>query len=499
MHDRPSERGRGPSRSALVALALAALAMLATSPAPASLKGQVIGEITLSADEVVDREVRIHVEPAGGLGASEGFVDVSFLASSGLDTSMTDAAAIRLVAAEDARGSFAPGRAIPVDRCQEGCDLRYVVRFSAGPTVLPGSFARYRVDVEFRYRSSFGQGDPALMRVEVDGQASGPVPAIWAVIAGALAVVGGIGLGPAVDARLGRRHRRWPAVALATIAALVVVWTLIGRASAVAAFYRQDALLPLPLGPLGLYAIEPWSTTLLGVLTFGVVRGLRRWAADGGWTLGLGAVALAGLGGLWLSWAATVSPLIQPIGSIVVAAALGALAGIVIGQAWRTDLRTRHDRWWAAIALNAHGILVAGFGYLAVDSLRGQFSWGPQGLLLLIPATLVLLALRRWFSGGRRWLVLFDLVIAAIGLLGFVAWPSSSFIGSPGFAIDDLGVWVATGAALAALVSSLHRMPGRTPPRAPEAPDPPDAAVDPAAPLSAPDPPAPPAADPATT
>lgn len=478
MHDRPSERGPGPNRSGLVALVLAALAILATSPAPASLKGQVIGEITLGANEVVDREVRIHVEPAGGLGASEGFVDVSFLASSGLDTSMTEAASIQFVAAEDEDGSFAPGRAIPVDRCQEGCDLRYEVRFSAGPTVLPGSIARYRVDVELRYRSSFGQGDPALMRVEVDGQASGLVPAVWAVIAGALAVVGGIGLGPAVDARLGRRRRHWPAVALATITALAVVWTSIARASAVAAFYRDDALLPLPLSPLGLYAIEPWSTTLLGVLTSAVVRGLRRWADDGGWTLGLGAVALTGLGGLWLSWAATVSPLTQPILSIVVAAALGALAGSVIGQAWRTDSRTRHDRWWAAIALNAHGILVAGFGYLAVDSLRGPSPSGPQGLLLLIPAALVLLALRRWFSGGRRWLVLFDLVIAAIGLLGFMAWPSSSFIGSPGFAIDDLGVYLATGAALAALVSSLHRMPGRTPRRAPVPPEPP--AADPA-------------------
>jgi len=118
-------------------------------------------------------------------------------------------------------------------------------------------------------------------------------------------------------------------------------------------------------------------------------------------------------------------------------------------------------------------VLIAGFGFLVVDAIDAPFGNG-SAFLLLIPMVVLLVLVRRWLRGGRALLILVDLVIAAIGLLG--AWATgfgTSSIGgfaSP-FELEDLGVIIATIAAMVALVSAFHPM-GRSGSQPPPAPSP---------------------------
>jgi hypothetical protein len=178
--------------------------------------------------------------------------------------------------------------------------------------------------------------------------------------------------------------------------------------------------------------------------------------------LGLSAVATVGLGGLWLAWRLTSETVLQPIFVAAPFVLLGGVGGIVIGQAWRTDRRADHDRWWAALAVLSHGVVIAGFGFLAEQSFYDPFANSPTSVLALVPAALVTLAFRRWLSGRQFWLALFDLIIAGTGLLGLWLW-STNFVGfttvPSRLEIDDVAVFVAVAAALVALVTSFHRMP----------------------------------------
>lgn len=457
MDARSARRGPGPSRSALAVLALSSLVLLATSQAQAQLAGTAEGGVTIGPGEVLEREVRVHLDPAGGDGATTGTIRPTLLAASGLDTSYPIDVGIGLIAGRAADGEPVPADgSFPVDRCGDGCDLTYVLRISGGPTVLPGSVVRYRIDAVVTYGGSFGSRDPGLMRVEVDGPAGGPVPAVWAVLSGLLAIAVGVAVGPRVDATLRHRRRTWPAWLLTAVPIGVIGSQAVQRIVALAAY-------DVPWTESILYALDPWSAGLCGVLVWGMIRGVRRRDDDGGWSLGLAAVALVGLGGLWFTWWATVGPAIQPAFAMVGAGGLGLLGGVVIGQAWRTEPRTTtRDRGWAALAVLAHGVLVAGFGFLAVDNLYEPFGRGPAGLLALIPAVVVLLGLWRWFDGRRAWLILFDLLIAGVGLVGVWLWSSALY----GFddrtvAIDDAAVGIAVAAALVALVTSFHAMPRR--------------------------------------
>jgi hypothetical protein len=453
----PADGGRGPTVRSLIVLAICALALIATTPPQPSIASRVIGEVVVDGREPVERELRIHVDPEAG-DAESGSIYLSFQAASGLQTSHTRDVAIAFVAASDARGSFAPSAIFPVERCVFGCDLAYRIRIAPSGNVLPGSLIRYEVDVSLRY-GGFGPRDQSLMRVGLDGSASGPVAPIWALLAGVLALLGGIRVGPAVHLHLEPGRRRVPGLALFTLTIALIVWTFVDGASNVIAY---DALSQLARSPLLVFVVaDPWSVILLGTLGWGVWRGLRRWPADGGWLLGLSAVALVGLGGLWLAWRLTSEAVVQPVLVAVPFVLLGGVGGIVIGQAWRTDKRAFHDRWWGALAVIGHGVVIAGFGFLAEQSFFDPFASSPISLLALIPAALVTLAFRRWLGGHQFWLALFDFMITATGLLGLWLW-SSSFIGfttvPARLEIDDVAVLVAVAAALVAFVTSFHRM-----------------------------------------
>jgi hypothetical protein len=283
---------------------------------------------------------------------------------------------------------------------------------------------------------------------------------LWCILFGLLALVAGIAAGPAVHRRLGPGRRDLPAGGVIALAAGMVVWMTIGGVLNVAQYDAMSAL----FGPNLIVAlVDPWSVALLVTLAWGLWLGVRRWPVDGGWLLGLAAVAAVGLGGLWLAWWSTLDAVFQPLVVTVQFVLLGLLGGIVIGQAWRMNPDARHDRWWASFAVLGHGVVIAGFGFRAEEPLYDPFSAAGSAPPLLLAAVLVALAFHRWLGGGRRWLVLFDAIIAAVGLLGWVLWSSPNSLLSPdngrGLQIDDVGVSVAVIAAVIAFITSLHVMP----------------------------------------
>jgi hypothetical protein len=450
--------GRGPTFRSLIVLVISALALIATSPPQPSIAGRVIGEVVLGGGESVERDLRIHVDPEAG-DASSGSIHLALQAASGLQTSYTRDATLAFVAASDARGSFEPSTTFPVERCISGCDLTYRIRIATARDVLPGSLIRYEVDVSLRY-GGFGTPDQSLMRVDLDGSASGPIAPLWAMLAGVLALVGGFLAGPAVHRMLPPNRRRGPSLALLALTVGLIAWLFIDAVLNVVKYATLDLLAQQPLA-LFLVA-DPWSVILLGTLAWGLWRGLRRWPADGGWLLGLSAVAMVGLGGLWLAWRLTSEAVLQPFLVAALFVLLGGVGGIVIGQAWRTNRRADHDRWWAALAVLSHGVIIAGFGFLAEQSFFDPFASSPMSLLALIPAALVTVAFRRWLRGRPFWLALFDLLIAGTGLLGLWLW-STSFIGfttvPARLEIDDVAVYLAVAAALVATVTAFHSMP----------------------------------------
>jgi hypothetical protein len=472
-------RPPGPSIRALVILSLSAVALLATSPAQAALEDRAFGEVVISGGETVERQLRIHVDPEGGH-ATSGTIAPILLAASGLQSSYSLDATIGLVRDDLPDGAETPPTTFPIERCVEGCDLTYQVRIAAGPGVLPGSVIRYEVHVRLVY-DGFGQRRATAMDVQVDGPAGAPVAPIWAIVAGVLALIGGLVVGPGVHRRLPASRRTLPSLALVAIPIGLIAWMAI---EGLINLFRFDAIDQVARSPLSLlFLVDPWSTILLATLAWGVWRGRERWSTDGGWLLGLAAVAMVGLGGLWLAWRLTLDAYVQPILLAAVFATFGGIGGLVIGQAWRTDPRADHDRWWAALVILSNGILIAGFGFIAQQSFFDPFSSSPTSVLALIPGGLLVIALRRWLGGRRFWLALLDILIAIAGLLGVYLW-SSSLIGATmapsRLEIDDVAVGVAVAAALVAAVTAFHSMP-RAPDASPVAPAaPPGSAGDPA-------------------
>lgn len=418
------------------------------------LGGQVIGEVWLGGGDSVVRELRIHVDPAAG-GPKSGTIALAFQAASALQGGYTDDVTLSFVAPSP--GLPPQKGALPVRLCAAGCDLIYQIRTTAGPDVLPGSVVRYAIEVRLEYDYRRASPDPRLLRLELEGEAAGPVAPTWSILAGVLALIGGIAFAPRIHTWLPADRRRWPPLALLALAVALIGWVVIAGAVLVRSI--ADVLRVAVLVRL----IGPWSVALLAALSWGLARGLRRWPADGGWLLGLAAAAMVGLGSLWLAFRLTLEAVVQPVALAVPFVVLGGLGGVVIGQAWRTDPRAGHDRWWAATAVLAHGIVIAGFGYLAEQSLFDWFPSAPTSLLALIPAALVCWAFHRWLGGRQGWLTVLDAAIAGVGLLGLWLWFSMAlgFSEIPrGIGTGDVGVALAVVAALAALVTSTHRIVG---------------------------------------
>jgi hypothetical protein len=463
-------------------LAIAALALLATSPPPPNLASHVIGEVMLGGGETAEREFRIRLDPSAGQ-PTRGSLTLAFQAANGLETAYTDDATLAFVAGVDAGGHPLPPDSIPVERCTAGCELTYRIRITAGRDVLPASVVRYEAGVRFDWDGGYRALDPSWLRIELAGSATGPVAPTWSLLAGLLALAAGIALGPRVDRLLPPARRTWPAFGLLGLVVAMMAWLVLGRLVLWLGMAGRIGLTPLVLVQL----VDPWSLGLLATLAWGVRRGVGRWPKDGGWLLGVAVVAVVGLGGLWFASWSTYGPFVQPIVLGAQFALLGGLGGVVIGQAWRTDPRPRHDRWWAALSALGHGVVIAGFGFLAVQSLTDPVGGSPQSLLLLVPAALVAWAWRRWLRGRQGWLILFDVAIAAIGLLGLYLWTSlSSGFGAPSrIELGDVAVAIAVVAAVVAFATSLHALP-----RPEAAPRPPMLEAGPTAP---------PAGDPSTT
>ena len=149
-----SDRPAGPSPIALLVLGIAGLVMLATGAPIPTVEAEAIGEVSIGPNEVVERELRIRIQPQAGSGADASSLYVAFIASSGLDTGYTEAATIGVTELPPDGATVASGGTLPLERCRAGCDLLYQVTVRAGPDVLPGSVARYRVDAELQYQSS---------------------------------------------------------------------------------------------------------------------------------------------------------------------------------------------------------------------------------------------------------------------------------------------------------------------------------------------------------
>ena len=446
-------------------LAIAAFALLATGAAIPSLEATAVGQVWIGPGETVEREFRVHVAPEFAQTSTGGTVVVGFETASGLehvaaaDAAALDEATIRLIAATDGAGSFPPGHEFPIERCQAGCVVTYRLSITAD-RVLPASTARYTVRVWLDGGDGDSTSDPTMLRVEIDDPAPDPPLAAWLVIAGILAVVAGVAIGPVLDIRLGSGRRRGPATALVAVLILAIVIPAILRlVTLVGVIQDLDGIRSI-LSAIA-FLVDPWSTALLGILAWGVWRGRGRWADDGGWHLGLATTAAIGLGGLWFVWTTTGAVVMNPfvVGALYVAA--GGLAGVVVGQAWRVDPRARHDRAWAAPAVVAHGILIAGFGYLAATALAPSIPSAPPGaLILLVPAALLGLAFQRWLRGQRNLALFLDLPIFAIGLLGTFFWftPAGPVAqGSDG--LDEIAIGIAVVAAAIASVTAFHRMP----------------------------------------
>ena len=110
--DRPAGTSQGPRRAALVALAIAALAGIATSATPPTAKDQAVGEIGIDGGTIQTRELQIHLAPPVGKGPTMGELDVGMRSAADIGPVYTPAIDVLITDSDgDPLGSTASTRA----------------------------------------------------------------------------------------------------------------------------------------------------------------------------------------------------------------------------------------------------------------------------------------------------------------------------------------------------------------------------------------------------
>lgn len=439
----PADRHRQvqawPRRSSLVVLAVAALAMIATSPGQPSLDAQADSELTIDRGSVVTRDVRVRLTGSRPLVLRSAELMVGLRTVGDLSDAYSDEIQIGVQPIESgyAVGVRAGAGArvdLPLDDCADGCDLTYRVTFRVRDGVGPSVVIRYAAVARFTYDYSSSSPPDGALTVTLDGGEVPPVGLGWVLAAAVAGLVGGI--------RLGRRYRRPTTAGLAAgfvLAAILVV----------------AALLPLTGRPTGGLA---FSAALLLAHAGMLAYGLRRWRAGQPWILGLAAFSTVALCGLWLAWVVAMLAVLPRFELSLMVGLLGAVAGAVLGQTWdRRELALAGRTVHATAVVVSQGSLMAGLIYVSLVAFirTGEYDMTPNalGLVPLGVAALVGWSALRWFAGSGGMMLVVDILLVAIGLLGSFLWFSfqagSLVVTEPG--INALSVMIVIE-VLAALV-----------------------------------------------
>jgi len=398
-----------PRAAALLLLAVVALAAIATSQAAPAIEDGQTAEVTLDGGTTISRDIRVHLDPAGGESLASGRLSVGLRSAADFGDTGSDLITIALAPADgptptnpvyDMRQVE-----IPVDACRTGCDLTYRAWFSASPAAGSGATIRYSAAARFTY-DNYGASPPQRwLEVAIEGGETPVSPLIWALVA----ALAGIGFG----AVIGRRVRSQGTARL--LAPLGLTGVLVSGAV-------------IPLIEWGLDQFSLFTAALLLSHAAGIVAGMRRWSSDGGWLLGLAGVSTIALCGLWLAWVVGSFAVVHPLELAVTLAGLGLLTGIVVGQAWGARSVVLAGRQlWAVVAVVSQGLLVAGLVFVGIVALVPASPFDSLNVMGLVPlgvAALLGVGVRRWFDGSRGLMLAVNIVLFLIGLLGLVAWVS---------------------------------------------------------------------------
>jgi hypothetical protein len=422
--DRPAGTSQGPRRAALVALAIAALAGIATSATPPTAKDEAVGEIGIDGGTSQTRELQIHLAPPLGAGPTLGELDVTMRSAADIGQVYTPAIDILITDSDGAPlGSTAATNnmiSLPVESCAIGCDLVYRLVFTAHDDLGPAASFRYQAFVKFTWGDYTGGPADGGLRVETSGGGDAVPPIGWSLIVGAMLVGLLAGLAIGTSLRSSDRARRLPARILIGILAVFGAWPIV--------VYVLYTILPeIELGAdvswpyQSSIAIGWFASFLLLALALALTIGLRRRERDGGWLLGLAGVATIALGGVWLAWTIGSFAVLRPIAMAAGVVGLGCLAGIVVQVAWgggRQEIAGR--RLWPSLAIVSQGLIIAGLVYAVLVGLEptSLASSQPLALATLVPALVVAAGAWRWFRGSRWMMILANLSLFAIGLLG---------------------------------------------------------------------------------
>jgi hypothetical protein len=474
--DRPAGTRQGPRRAALVALAVAALAGVATSATPPTARDEAVGEIGIDGGTSQTRDLQIHLAPPLGKGPTMGELTVGLRSAADIGPVYTPAIDISITDGDGAPvGSMASTNvvALPVESCAVGCDLVYRLVFTAHDDLGPAASFRYQASVKFTWGDYSGRPpNEGGLRVETTGGGDAVPPIGWSLIIAAMLIGLLAGLAIGTSLRSSDRGRRLPVRILIAILAVFGAWPIV--------VYVLYTILPeIELGVdvgwpyQSSIAVGWFASFLLLSLAIGLTVGLRRQERDGGWLLGLAGVATIALGGVWLAWTIGSFAVLRPIAMAAGVAGIGCLAGIVIQVAWGgggPGIAGR--RLWPSLAIVSQGFVIAGLVYAGLATLEPTPFAGsqPVALVTLVPALIVAAGVWRWFRGSRWLMILANLALFAIGLLGtFLVSGLGSLQGTWDTGTVPLNAFVVmeVAATFVGLVTATQRFGGR--PTAPAA------------------------------